>query len=238
MRSRFLTKPVIAFIVILCGLILWGAYLYRDLIRDNAWLFYHFLADREKIREFILNAGPLAPAFFIAIQFLQVLLAPVPGEATGFIGGYLFGVIQSFVYSSLALSAGSWVNFIIGRFFGKRYIRKLIPKKQMEWLDTFVRRQGIFVLFIFFIFPGFPKDSLCLFLGLTKIPFKAFMIIASFGRMPGTLMLSIQGAFLYEKMYGPLIVVASFCIGLSLVMYRFRTGIYRWMDRFNNNRSD
>jgi uncharacterized membrane protein YdjX (TVP38/TMEM64 family) len=234
MRTELLKKSAAVMILIFCCVILWGMYLHWEVIRDNALLFYHFLADREKIREFVINAGPLAPALFIAIQFIQVIIAPVPGEATGFIGGYLFGATWSFIYSSLALASGSWVNFMIGRFFGRRYIRKVIPKKQLEWLDTFLRRQGIFVLLICFIFPGFPKDSLCYFLGLTMIPLKAFLAIASIGRMPGTLILSIQGAFLYEKMYTPLFIVVFCSLGISLVMYRYKERIYRWMDKLNN----
>ena len=38
----------------------------------------------------------------MGMQILQVVLAPIPGEATGFIGGYLFGSIKGFIYSSLA----------------------------------------------------------------------------------------------------------------------------------------
>ena len=34
----------------------------------------------------------IAPWVFMLVQVLQVLLAPVPGEATGFIGGDLFGL--------------------------------------------------------------------------------------------------------------------------------------------------
>ena len=64
---------------------------------------------------------------FMGIQILQVIFAPVPGEATGFIGGYLFGVLEGFLYSSLALAIGSWINFSIGRFLGVRYVRKMIP---------------------------------------------------------------------------------------------------------------
>lgn len=234
MQTRFLAKYYPVVIIGAVVFLFLIGYSFGSVIWEWMVSFYHFLGDREKIKEVISNAGPLAPAVFIMIQFLQVIFAPIPGEATGFIGGYLFGVTKSFIYSSIALAAGSWINFTIARYFGKRFVEKLIPKKQMDRLNTFVRHQGIIVSLIFFIFPGFPKDSLCLFLGLTSIPFKAFIIMASFGRMPGTLMLSVQGAFLYDQMYGFLFLVIFICLAASLLMYRYRDEVYRWIEKLNN----
>ena len=105
----------------------------------------------------------------MGIQILQVIFAPVPGEATGFIGGYLFGTIKGFLYSSIALTIGSWINFAIGRFFGERYVRKLIPPAKFEKFDRILKHQGVIIIFFLFVFPGFPKDYLCLFLGLSTL---------------------------------------------------------------------
>ena len=195
------------------------------------------LSNREEIQAFISRFGVLAPFVFIIVQFLQVILAPIPGEATGFIGGYLFGTLKGFVLSSIALALGSWVNFLIGRFLGRRYVRKLIPRDKLKRFDTFIRRQGVLVLLIFFIFPGFPKDYLCLFLGLTALPLKVFVLISAFGRMPGTFMLSLQGASLYEGNYLAFAVLAGICLIVALVVYRFRERIYGRVEKMNNRYS-
>jgi len=163
---------------------------------------------------------------------LQVLFAPVPGEVTSFIGGYLFGATKGFIYSSVGLSIGSMMNFGIGRFLGKRYIRGLIPADKLERFDKIIRRQGIIIVFLLFVFPGFPKDYLCLFLGVSAIPFQVFIILASIGRMPGTFMLSLQGEFLYDEMYGFFILILAACVILSALAYFYRENIYRWIERF------
>ena len=85
------------------------------------------------------------------IQILQVIFAPVPGEATGFIGGFLFGTIPGFIYSSIGLTIGSWLNFMIGRLLGRRFVRKLIPTPQLTKIDAMLKRQGIIVVFILFV---------------------------------------------------------------------------------------
>lgn len=192
--------------------------------------YYRLFSDRNQIRQFISSFGSSAPLIFMLIQILQVLLAPVPGEATGFIGGYLFGAVPGFIYSSIGLTLGSWLNFTIGRFLGERYVRKLIPAHQFEKIDGKIKRQGVIVLFIMFLFPGFPKDYLCLVLGLSTLPVKIFVLLAGIGRIPGTFVLSLQGAFLYEENYVLLGVLIGACLILAFICYAYRERIYLWVE--------
>jgi uncharacterized membrane protein YdjX (TVP38/TMEM64 family) len=192
--------------------------------------YYRLFSDRNQIRQFISSFGSSAPLIFMLIQILQVLLAPVPGEATGFIGGYLFGAVPGFIYSSIGLTLGSWLNFMVGRFLGERYVRKLIPAHQFEKIDGKIKRQGVIVLFIMFLFPGFPKDYLCLVLGLSTLPVKIFVLLAGIGRIPGTFVLSLQGAFLYEENYVLLGVLIGACLILASICYAYRERIYLWVE--------
>ena len=218
-------------ILIICIVFL-SLYLYKTPLIESLIRFYNLLSDRENEKIFLSSFGPYAPVVFISIQILQVLFAPVPGEVTSFIGGYLFGATKGFIYSSVGLSIGSMMNFGIGRFLGKRYIRGLIPADKLERFDKIIRRQGIIIVFLLFVFPGFPKDYLCLFLGVSAIPFQVFIILASIGRMPGTFMLSLQGEFLYDEMYGFFILILAACVILSALAYFYRENIYRWIERF------
>ena len=192
---------------------------------------YHLLSDREKTEAFISAAGAWAPLVFMVVQLLQVILAPIPGEATGFIGGYLFGAAQGFAYSSISLAAGSVINFLIGRFLGRRFIRRVIPVDKLQRMDQLVTHQGALIIMLLFVFPGFPKDYLCLFLGVTVMPLKLFLLMATFGRMPGTLMLSLQGAMLFERMYSVFALILGLC-GLGMFLaYRYRERLYRWIEK-------
>lgn len=198
--------------------------------RGHAVGLYNLLTDREGVKAFIVARGAAAPLVFMGFQVLQVMFAPVPGEISGFLGGYLFGTTFGFVYSSIGLAAGSTINFWVGRMLGARFVRRLIPPQTLTRLDAFIAHQGIFVLLLFFIFPGFPKDYLCLLLGITALPFKIFILLAGFGRMPGTLILSLQGEFLFTQNYGLLVFLAI--IGLTAVglAIRFRKTLYGWME--------
>ncbi|RLC60190.1 MAG: hypothetical protein DRH54_01040 [Chloroflexi bacterium] len=228
--SSLAEKYKIPIIIVVIALILLG-YVYRLPLWQKATCLYDLLTDRDQIKTFVTSFGRYAPIAFIFIQILQVLFAPFPGEATGFIGGFLFGTAKGFVYSSIGLTAGSLINFTIGRFLGKRYVRKLIPVHQLEKLDTLVKRQGIIVFFILFIFPGFPKDYLSLLLGLSAIPAKVFIAIAAIGRMPGTLMLSLQGSQVFEQQYGWFAAILGICLVLIFLAYKYREDLYRWLEK-------
>lgn len=103
-------------------------------------------------------------------------------------------------------------------------------------MDRLINRQGVIVLFIMFVIPGFPKDYLCLILGLSTLPVKIFALMTGIGRIPGTLLLSLQGAALYDRSYGLLTVVAAACLVLILLAYRFRETLYRWAEKANTPR--
>jgi uncharacterized membrane protein YdjX (TVP38/TMEM64 family) len=223
-------------ISIILALLIFGfvGFWFRIPIWEKITDLYRLFTDREQIRHLISSFGSSAPPVFMLIQVLQVLVAPVPGEATGFIGGYLFGALPGFIYSSIGLTVGSWINFSIGRFLGERFVRKLIPAHRFQKIDGMIKRQGVILLFILFLFPGFPKDYLCLALGLSTLPVKIFLVLTGIGRMPGTFALSLQGAFLYEQNYALLGVMIGACLILAFLCYAYRERIYLWVEKLDN----
>ena len=221
--------------LLLACLSLFAMYWFRQpllIFVDDA---YAFLTNRERVAEYVGSFGASAPLVFMAIQILQVLFAPIPGEATGFIGGFLFGAFTGCFYSTIALTIGSWLNFCIGRFLGKRWVRRIIPQAKMERYDYLVRHQGILVVFLLFLFPGFPKDYLCLIIGVSTMPMRVFLLLAFVGRIPGTLMLSFQGALVFEKNYAILSVILVINLIVVYYAYRYREPIYRWVEKINGS---
>jgi uncharacterized membrane protein YdjX (TVP38/TMEM64 family) len=231
MGKRTITLFFALAVVLLLGLLMFAPSVWEEVQR---W--FGLITDREWIRATIQSYGWAAPLVFIGIQIAQVIAAPVPGEATGFIGGYLFGSLQGFIYSSIGLTIGSLINFGIGRFLGERFVRRLVPEEKFKRIDRLVNRQGVIVVFFMFVIPGFPKDYLSLALGLTTLPLKVFAILACIGRMPGTLLLSFQGASLYDQNYALLAIVAGVCLALVLLAYRYREALYRRVEGMNTPR--
>lgn len=190
---------------------------------------YEFLTDKDRVKAAIKAAGPLAPLLFIAIQTLQVILAPIPGEATGFLGGYLFGVPLGLLYSTLGLTLGSTAAFLLGHWFGKRFVTRVVSPEAMQRFDFLMERQGALVAFILFLIPGFPKDYLSFILGLSPMDLRVFLVICTVGRLPGTLMLTLQGAQVYKGNYWTSLILVGVCVVLAALTYYFRETLYSWI---------
>jgi len=86
--------------------------------------------------------GVLAPVVFIAIQSLQVMIAPIPGEVTGLLGGFVFGQWLGFVYSTVGLTIGSLGAFWVGRRLGAAFVQGLVAPQVWERMGFLVEPEG------------------------------------------------------------------------------------------------
>jgi uncharacterized membrane protein YdjX (TVP38/TMEM64 family) len=190
---------------------------------------YEFLSSKEKIRTWLMSFGSAAPLVFISIQGLQVVLAPIPGEATGFLGGFLFGVPKGFLYSTVGLTLGSTIAFLLGRWLEIHFVEKVVQKETLEKFDFIIERQGVLIAFLLFLIPGFPKDYLCFILGLSQMPLRIFLIINIIGRMPGTFLLTLQGANVYKGHYTTFFILLGIFLLSGLLIVFYKETLYRWL---------
>jgi uncharacterized membrane protein YdjX (TVP38/TMEM64 family) len=204
---------------------------------DGLMAYYDLFTDRAWVRDMVNATGWAATLVFIGLQIGQVLFAPIPGEVTGFLGGYMFGAVNGFLLSTVGLTLGSMLAFGIGHFLGERVVRKLVRCESFEKYNQMVQYKGILVIFVFFLIPGFPKDYLCMFLGLTTLPGRVFFVVSTIGRMPGTLALSLQGASIFEKDYMFFVIVTALTLLFALAAWLLRDRLYRWMNRLKKKSS-
>lgn len=221
----------LALLVLIVGLT-W-TYNCRDLLWGGVCHYYDAFTDRERIKQLLNTVGPLAPVIFITVQTLQVVFAPIPGEATGFIGGFLFGVPLGMLYSTIGLTLGSTLAFLLGRWLEVHFVARVVKPETLKRFDFLMEHQGALVAFFFFIVPGFPKDYLCFILGLSQMPLKLFLVLSTVGRLPGTLMLTLQGAKVYEGDYLFSAILIALCLALGGALYYYREPLYKWLERWD-----
>jgi len=176
--------------------------------------------DRAYLRE-ITKAHPnLAPIIFVIIQALQVIIAPLPGEATGFMAGFLFGAFLGFILSMCGIFLGSLVVFYLVSAFREHFLKRYENHNHYLKLKRLFRKYGLFGVFILYLFPGFPKDILNYLIPLMPISIKALLIVSTLGRAPATLALSIQGDVVYGgHPYKIVFVTAVFLITFLIFLF-------------------
>lgn len=161
----------------------------------------------------------------MAIQALQVAASPIPGDVTGFLGGYVFGQRLGFLYSTIGLTAGSLLAFWIGRVLGAPFVRRLLSAAAWTRLGFIVETGGIIVCLVIFLLPGVPKDIACYLFGMSPMPFWVFAITSTLGRMPGTWVLSAQGAKTAAGEYLQLALLTAAAVAVALPLYYYRRRI-------------
>ncbi len=203
-------KPILRFIVL------------PLVIAMGFFLVFHFdlhglFLDQGRFQDYISSFGPYSVFVFILVQVLQVLVSPLPGDVTGLVGGYLFGAAMGSLYSTIGLVIGSMLAFYLARLLGRPFVERFVKPSVIRKYDSFLEHKGLFISFLLFLIPGFPKDTLCYVLGLSQMKTGNFFVISSCGRLLGTILLSIQGTsvrahqdLVFFAMLGIMTVIALF----------------------------
>lgn len=155
--------------------------------------FFDALSSEQAMQQYIQRFTPYTHLFFFLIQFLSVILAPIPSNVTALAGGILFGTWVSFLLTWAAVVLGSVVVFLLARYLGRSFADRMVSQAvTTRYLDTIRRKQDVFLI-LAFLFPFFPDDLICILAGLTTISFRRFLLIALLTRPWGLLVASALG---------------------------------------------
>lgn len=185
------------------------------------------LADPEWVRTEIAALGTLAPVAFVALQAAQVVLAPVPGQVVGGVGGFLFGTVAGTVLSMVGVVMGSTVVFVASTRYGRPYVEGVVDADALARWDGFVERRGAAGLFVLFLLPTFPDDLLCFVAGLSEIRPRTFLALVVVGRTPTFIAASYAGTRLAD---GRLVTFAGVALVLAAVSALVYLGRERVLD--------
>ena len=219
-KSRFLSicLRVLLYVFALL-LIIEIFYLYHDGGWKELIYYYRYFLNPKKLGEFIASFGPLAGLIFVIVQIIQVVAAPIPGEMTGFVGGFLFGKVWGVILSTIGLTLGSMFAFWVARKFGIRLVERVVKKQYLDKFNFFVTHKGLYITFVMFLLPGFPKDALCYFLGVTRLRFLDFILMNLFGRFPGTMILTMQGSAVRTEHWWELFWLIIITVVMIVTLY-------------------
>lgn len=187
----------------------------------------------EKLRKLVESTGAWAPLIFIVIQFLQVVILPIPGTLTVGAGVLLFGPLKTSLYSLAGIFAASLVAFWIGRHLGYKAAAWIVGKEDLDkWLQK-VKGKDRVVLSAMFLLPVFPDDILCFVAGLSTMSWRFFIVIQLIARTISVFVtsFSLNGNIIpYNTWWGILIwcLIGIAVIALFVLLYRKGEKIEKW----------
>lgn len=178
------------------------------------------LTNRDQLIAAVDSWGPFAPLLYIALQVVQIIVAPIPGQIVGSIGGFLFG-IWGILWTSIGTLIGCWIVFKLARRFGRPLLEKLFQPATIEKFDFLINaKSASLALFLIFLLPGFPDDVICYIAGLTKLSVKRLMFLVILGRFPVIVLTNYIGAEVGTNFIAVIIVALIAVVILGLAVWQ------------------
>lgn len=179
----------------------------------------------EDLRNYVASFGYLAIIIYIVLNFLQVVLLPIPGFIAVGTGVALFGPFKTAIFSLIGILVGSYVAFFIGRVLGYKVVKWIVGKETLDkWLNS-VRNKDKIVLTFMFLFPFFPDDVLCFVAGLSTMSTPYFIVMIMICRIISVFLsaYSLSGNIIpYTTWWGILlwVFILSFTIIITSILYK------------------
>lgn len=175
------------------------------------FLFNTVLPSQESIQSYFENAGAWGLVAYFLFGTTAVFIVPLNFSLTGIAGGFVYGTWIAFLINWACKIVGTFIAFMIGKYFGK----KLIPFLKRNGYNTYDHimesERLIFAYFILNFIPFTPSDGMAYFLGFSKMKARVFIPISALSSTGTAFTLAYIGSG--EALSNPL-----FLVGLGLVL--------------------
>lgn len=154
------------------------------------------LGGGERLRVLVEQAGPLAPLAYVAAKAAVTIVAPLSGIPLKAASGTLFGFVGGFAYSVLGDVIGGCICFLASRHLGRGFVDWLMHDDHAAHVHSVVDR-GVGgwreLLFCRVTFSAIYNLVSCA-AGSTKLPFRQYLAVTTFGGIAHTGFLVTLGA--------------------------------------------
>lgn len=163
-------------------------------------------------------SGPL----FVLVVIVEVIVAPIPGGAIGYMGAARFGFWQAWPLLYIGNAIGTTIVFFLARRVGGPLFEENVSRNTRERYDTLLRSNTA-VLWLLYSIPLIPVDVLSVLAGLSSIQPRRFLTIALTGYVVYTAIVAYIGAFVAEAVgVTEAISVIAGVLFLGLVVWWWR----------------
>lgn len=181
----------------------------------------------EDLRAYVSSFGENAAIIFTLLQFLQVVVLPIPAFITVAAGVVLFGAFKGAVLSCIGIIIGSVAAFFIGRVFGYRVAKWLVGKESLDKGLKTIKGKDRIILTFMFLFPFFPDDVLCFVAGITTMSPLFFLIMIFITRIISVFATcySLNNSIIpYDTWWGILLWILFFALTVALTVLIYKKG--------------
>lgn len=150
----------------------------------------------------------------LLIQVLQIVIAFIPGEVVQVMAGVMYGTWGGLLLCLAGCVVASACVFLIIRKLGRPFVTKLFGEDVLDKYEFLNDSSKLDTLvFILFLIPGLPKDTLTYIVPLSNITLKNFLVLSTIGRIPGMVASTLIGSSITDANW-PLIIGIFAVVGV------------------------
>ena len=211
-----------------------------SLVSWLVWPYIHMMFEPggiDQVIDSVRNAGPMGFLILLALQFLQIVVAFIPGEATQMAAGMLYGPwIGGLVILLGSILSSAFVFMVVHRV-GAPFVKDMVSEKWMEKFESFERSGKLeLIVFVLFLIPGMPKDIFTYLVPLTDMRMRTFLLLSNIGRIPGILVSTYAASGLVDGNVWQSIVILAVLAVVAVVCVIFREQLMSVVEKLGKKR--
>ncbi len=141
----------------------------------------------ERVTTRVRDAGIGGVFILLAFQFLQIVVAFIPGEVVQMAAGIIYGPWWGALIILIGCIISSAFVFMLVHKLGAPFVQAMVPKKYMDKLRKFESSQKFnIIVFVLFLIPGMPKDVFTYITPLSHMRLGTFLALTNTARIPGS----------------------------------------------------
>ena len=172
------------------------------------------------------GAGPLGVLVLLGLQFLQIVVAFIPGEVVQLAAGLMYGPWLGTLIVLVGCVFSSAIIYQLVHKLGAPFVQGMVSTRHLDRFRAFEEsgKLDVFV-FILFLIPGLPKDVFTYLVPLTTMDIKRFLLLTTIGRIPGVFASTLAANGLAEGNYASSIIILAVVAAIAVVAILFHEPI-------------
>ena len=199
------------------------------------WPYFHDLFEPGGIDRIIADvrgAGPVGFLILLGLQFLQIVVAFIPGEVVQVAAGMLYGPWVGALVIFVGCVLSSAFIFALVHRLGAPFVQSMVPTQYLEKFRRFEASGKLNItVFILFLIPGLPKDVFTYLVPLTDMRMRTFLVLSNVGRIPGIVVSTYAADGLVDGRIWESVVIFAVAAVIAILGIVFRERIMRMLVR-------
>ena len=210
-----------------------------SLVSWLVWPYIHMMFEPggiDQVIDSVRNAGPMGFLILLALQFLQIVVAFIPGEVVQMAAGMMYGPWLGAAVILLGSIISSAFVFAVVHRLGAPFVQDMVPTKYLDKFRAFEESGKLsIVVFILFLIPAMPKDTFTYLVPLTNMRMRDFLILSNVGRIPGIVISTYAANGLVDGNITQSIIIFAVVAVIAIVAIVFRDKI---MNLFHHDKGE